>query len=319
MTRIAEPPLGNFEERLLAELKQAMDDRPATAGRVPRGPGRGRARLLAATALGTAAAVAACLALIVPGHRAATPAADYTLDGFLTAAASAARAGDAQLPGPDQAYYVKQVSRWESNGSQHTQGCVVNWNLYPLSGRGVGITDVYRLACSSPQQELPVLARGAAQLPRIYQAGYLYPALSALPDEPAALRSALDAAARLGPAHWGVQASYTTDDVVFTLAGRLLEAPLSGALRAAVYQVIAELPGVTLVRNATDVMGRHGDGIEMTLPALKGSPSQRGSSWTIEFIISRATFQFLGLDTASAIFTSERADIGSGLLSRPAP
>ncbi|MGH3215706.1 MAG: CU044_5270 family protein, partial [Trebonia sp.] len=263
---------------------------------------------------GAAAAVAAGLTLTSPGHRAAPP---YTLDGFLTAAASAARAGNAQLPRPDQAYYTKQVSQWTSNGSHHIQGCVLSWNLYPLSGRGVGITDLYRLACSSPQHELPGLARAAARWPSLFQSGYLYPALGALPDEPAALRSALYAASGLGPAHWGMESSYTADEVVFTLAGRLLEAPLSGTLRAAVYQVIAGLPGVTLVRNATDVTGRRGVGIEMTLPSPKGPPSLQGTNGTIELIISPATYQFLGMDTDSAIFQTQWADIGSGLLTRP--
>lgn len=311
-SRIAEPPLGRFEERLLAELKQAMAGQPGTARRGPGGPRRGRAGLLAATAVGAAAALAAGLMLTAPGHRAATHSAGYTLDGFLTAAASAARAGNAQLPGPDQAFYVKRVLKGAGNGSRHTQVCVVDWNLHPLTGRGMGITDVYRLACSSPRQELPTLARDAARMPFLFQGGHLYPALGALPDQPAALRSALYAAARLGPAHWDMQPSYTADEVVFTLAGRLLEAPLSGALRAAVYRVIGGLPGVTLVTNATDAVGRHGVGIKMPLPSFDGS-----GNGTSELIINPATYQFLGMDAGNASFQSQWADIGSGLLTRP--
>jgi hypothetical protein len=312
MTRTAEPPLGQFEERLLAELKHAMATRPepAPAPLRPRTPRRRRARLLAATAIGAAAAVAAGLLLAAPGQRAATPSAGYTLDSFLTAAAAAARTQDTSLPAPDQAFYIKDFVTSRS-GTSVTQGCIVTWNLYPLTGRGIGITSLSRTACSSPQQSLDHLVRLMAHLPRLSDRHY-YPALGSLPDTPAALRSALYAAATLGPAYWEMPSSSTANEIVLTLLGRLLEAPLPGSLRAAVYQVIAEVPGVTLVSHATDAIGRPGVGIQMTLPPVGGGKR------TVELIIARGTYHFLGIDSDFPEVQGQQADIGSGLVTRPA-
>lgn len=313
MTRTAEPPLGHFEGRLLAELKEAVAGRPADDRPASRGPRRRRAALLAVTATGAAAAVAVSLVLTVPGHTGPTPPAGYSLDAFMTAAAAAARAQGSSLPAPDQAFYTKEDFKVHTPGGDR-QGCEVLWDLYPLSGRGVAITSLGRDACGSRLLRALKVLRGIFSRRTELQARHYYPPLGALPDKPAALRSALSAAAGLGPGYWGMQVTYTTEDVIFTLAGRLLDAPASGALRAAVYQVIAGLPGVTLIRDATDAAGRRGVGVQLHLP----SPS--GGRWTLELIIDPVTYQFLGTGMYSKIagWQSQIADVGSGLVTRPA-
>ncbi len=317
MNRIVEPPLGHFEERLLAELKAVVASRTADDPRTVRGPRRQRARLVAVTATGVAAAVAVGLVLMVPGHtvpgyKASARSPGFTLAAFMTAAAAAALAQDTSLPAPDQAFYVKEDIRL-SPPDGGFQECAVRWDLYPLSGKGFNMTFHGKSSCGSSLllglKFLTALTAGRPALPT----RHYYPPLGSLPDTPAALRSALYAAAGLGPAYWTLPSTYTANDVVFTLVGRLLEAPVSGALRALVYQVIAGLPAVTLVRTATDAIGRHGVGIQLSLPALPGT------EWTLEIIIDPVTYRFLGMDSESGSWHQETADIGSGLVTRPAP
>jgi hypothetical protein len=198
-------------------------------------------------------------------------------------------------------------------GAGRRSGCA------PLTGSGIDITALGKNACGSGlARELKVLGRTSTRLPAMQQFHY-YPPLGALPDKPAALRSALYTAAGLGGTYWGLQSSNTADEVVFALAGRLLEAPPPGALRAAVYQVIAGLPGVSLVGNATDAVGRHGVGIKLSLRSVAKGRPHATARWTIELIIDPATCKFLGTDMDSANFRSESADIGSGLVTRPVP
>jgi hypothetical protein len=136
-----------------------------------------------------------------------------------------------------------------------------------------------------------------------------YPALPSLPVRSAPLRSALMAAAARGPAYWNLPAAYTADQVVFTLAGRLLAGPASGSLRAALFGVLGDLPGVRLIPNARDPIGRPGTGIE-----LRGLPTTPGARSAIEIIIAPRTYQFLGMTYGRAGAHTTYADIGAGLL-----
>jgi hypothetical protein len=320
MTRIVDPPLGQFEERLLAELKEVVASQTAHDTRPARVPRRRRAALLAVTATGAAAVAAVGLVLTVPGRTAPGPSPSYTLAGFMTAAAAAARAQDTSLPGPAQAFYEKVELVWSKTNAPNaaTRECAVRWDLYPLSGKGVDITVVGKDACGSGfARNLKLVARLSARGPEM-RASHYYPPLDSLPGKPAPLRSALYTAAGLGAAYWNMQSFFTADDVVFTLAGRLLEAPLPGTLRAAVYQVIAGLPGVTLVRSATDAVGRHGVGIQLSLLPAAGVRPAATARWVAELIIDPATYKFLGMDTEVAGTQWESADIGSGLVTRPA-
>lgn len=307
--------------RPIAELKGSAASQPDVTPRWYRAPHRSRAprrrRVLAAvTAVGaTAAAVAA--GLVIAASPRPAPAAGYSLDAFLTAAANAALAQHTPLPRPDQAFYEEQFTRfpWDKRGQ-----CDLMWSEHPLTG--VGLSMIFIPATTRPtfcdhfkfpKGITPSSVARVAQSLSGSDKYHLYPPLYSLPVRPAALRSALYAAAARGPAYWGLlEASYTPAEVVFTLAGRLLEGPVSGPLRAAVYQVIAGLPGVSLVQHATDAIGRHGVGIEM--PGLRKSRS--GPQWT-ELIIAPRTYRFLGMIYGNADWSTTYANIGSGLVTRP--
>jgi hypothetical protein len=140
---------------------------------------------------------------------------------------------------------------------------------------------------------------------------YSYPALNTLPTKPAALRAALYAAAARGGAAWGLPTVGSTQVVLDIIIGRLFSVPLSGPLRAALYEVLAQLPGVTLVRNAVDAAGRHGTGIE--LPWYYPGYGQG----TIETVFAPRTYQVLG---GNNIMPGQRiyyAFLGSGLVTLP--
>lgn len=308
MTTTAEPPLGQYEERLLAELKEFVGSRPDIAPRVSSPPRRRRV-LQAATAVGASAAVAAGLLIATARGPATTPAAGYSLDAFLTAAATAARAQQAPLPAPDQAFYDKQLARFPG---ENTGRCVLQWSPHPLTGVGERVTE-FDAAGGCPSylvgRTILILIERARPNSIKY---HLYPALYSLPVRAVPLWSALYAAAARGPAYWNLPRAYTADQVVFTLAGRLLEGPVSGSLRAALFEIIGQLPGVRLIQDATDAIGRHGTGIEM-----HGLPDKPGAPWTIELVIASHTYQFLGMSYGAVGSLTRYASIGTGLVTVP--
>lgn len=293
----------HFEEALLGELREVVARQEPVRRQVPRG--RRRPLLLAAAAAVASGALAAGLVAAIPG-RPAPATGGYTLDAFLNGAASAALASRTALPRPDQAFFEMELVDLHT-GRPDERVCMVVWTPYPLTGKGGQFGVGGRSDCGPRvPRNLGLLAH---PLP-----GYAYPALDSLPGKPAALRSALYAAATLGPAHWQLfGASYSSDDVVFMLASRLLQVPLPGPLRAAVYEVIASLPGVTLVPNATDALGRHGTGIEM-----RDQVNDGGGQLTIEFIVAPGTYRYLGLEVRAPGWLHQFAVIRTGLVTRPA-
>lgn len=313
MNTNVQPPLGQFEEGLLAELKEFIGAEPAIAPQRSRPP-RHRRVLQAAAAVGASAAVAAGL-LIATTPRPA-PASGYTLDAFLTSAAAAARAEHTPLPRPNQAFYDKNFSQfsWDNAGR-----CFVQWSLHPLTGVGerlnvISFGDGSR-ACTNYLGFLPLLVALVDSGRGGFSEVHLYPALNSLPVRPSPLRSALYAAAARGPAYWGLPTSFSAAGMVFTLAGRLLQGPVSGPLRAAAYEVIAGLPGVRIIQHAIDAIGRYGVGIEM-----RGLPQeQAGAKWTSELIIAPRGYRFLGMSYANGSQHTAYATIASGLVTLPRP
>jgi hypothetical protein len=315
MNAFLQAPLGQFEEELLTELKEFVVAQPAI------GPHRSRAprhrRVLTGAAVGACAAVAAGLLIATAAGPAHAPVSGYTLDAFLTAAASAAREQHTPLPRPDQAFYEKNFSLfpWAKKGE-----CTVMWSLHPLTGDGeplgVASLDGSSRPCSNYLSALPVLVALSNSGRFGFSKVHLYPALNSLPVSPAPLRSALYAATAHGPAYWGLPKAYTRDEVVFTMAGRLLEGPISGSLRAAVYEVIAGLPRVRLIQHATDALGRHGVGIEM-----HGLPPRLpdGLPWTGELVIAPRSYRFLGMNSTNGSKRAAFATIGTGLVPLPKP
>jgi hypothetical protein len=303
MTRTSEPPLAPFEERLLAELKDVVARQPGTPSARARSPRSGR--IVMAAAVGLCAAVAAGLVIGTGGSPAGTRAVSYSLAAdFLNTAAAAARAQNDPLPKPDQAAYLEQliVSPGPHGGIRE---CMVTWSPSPLTGLGVYFQD---RECGTG---VPAVPPGLKDIKPLPTSGYMYPALNTLPTSPAALRAALYAAAARGGAAWSMASSASPDQIVYWIISKLVQVPLSGPLRAALYEVMARIPGVTLIRNAADAAGRHGTGIVMRWHYLGYGMG------TLEIIFAPRTYTVLGVDN---IMPGQRvyfANLSSGLVTLP--
>jgi hypothetical protein len=304
MTRTTEP-LAHFAERLLAELRQeVMGRQPGVRRATSRSP-RPR-RILVAAAIGVSAAVAAGLTVATAAAPAGTPGVRYSLAAdFLNRAAAAARAQNAPLPQPDQVSYTEQlvVSPGPHGGIRE---CLVQWSPSPLTGLAGGVGGG---RCGPGVPAVPSAALTEMRSPS--KPSYLYPALNALPTSPAALRAALYAAAARGGAAWGLPTVHSADVIVDILIGRLMGVPMSGPLSAALYELLAQMPGATLVPNAVDAAGRHGTGIVMNwdYPGY--------GLGTVETIFAPRTYAVLG---GNNIMPGQRvyfATLGSGLVTLP--
>jgi hypothetical protein len=317
--------LGAFEERLLAELMVVVAEQAAPAGsfaprpRVPRPSMAGlrlprlRARTVAAaTAVTLSAALAAGLAAagISSSGPAGPPAGRISLDAFLSRAAAVARAQDTADGRPGQIFYVKYLQD-VTNAAGATQSCQVDWDPPPSVGGTAGGDSTTIPARPAPQfcaSGVPAPPAGYPD-PWFADGGYPsfdhngYPPPATLPAQPAALLGTLDQAAARGWQYWGVtfgpamaEGAVSTPDVVFELIDRLLQAPISSQLRAALYQVTARLPGVELIRNVTDAAGRRGTEIAMAHDdSAQQSPSacDYGVGFA-GFILDPATYRYLG-------------------------
>jgi hypothetical protein len=75
----------------------------------------------------------------------------------------------------------------------------------------------------------------------------------------------------------------------------------------------AQLPGVSLVQNATDAAGRHGTGISLQFRSAGHGPS------TSMIIVAAGTYKFLGWTSVSPTQVAHTADLSSGLITLPRP
>jgi hypothetical protein len=304
MTRTTEP-LAHFEERLLAELKQEVMVRQPGVREAKSGAPRPR-RIMVAAAIGVSAAVAAGLAVATATAPGGTPTVRYSLAAdFLNRAAAAARAQNAPLPRPDQVSYIEQriVSPGPHGGIRE---CLVQWSPSPLTGLAGGVVGG---RCGTGVPVVPSAVLKQMRSPS--KPSYEYPALNTLPTSPAALRAALYVAAARGGAAWVLPTVHSADVIVAILIGRLLGVPLSGQLRASLYEVLAQMPGVTLVPNAVDAAGRHGTGIVM-----KWDYPGYGLG-TVETIFAPRTYTVLGGDDIMPGQRVSSAILGSGLVTLP--
>jgi hypothetical protein len=105
--------------------------------------------------------------------------------------------------------------------------------------------------------------------------GDTYRLLQSLPTNPTALLSYLKS-----------QKKYTNDDPLQEIFDTLTENIVPPTVAAAFYRVAAQLPGATLVPDATNAAGQHGIGI--TWP----SPNPRADHY--ELIFDKATLQNIG-------------------------
>ena len=297
-------PLAPFEERLLTELKQELTARPPALRPVRTGSPRSRRVAVAAAAVGLVAAVAAGLTVATRTTPAGPSAPRYQLAAdFLNRAAAAARAQNNPLPRSDQVSNVEQVIVVPTPHGDNRE-CTVLWSPSPLTGLNGG-------AGGKCGPGVPPMPTGLEQMRSPLHPSYGYPALNTLPTSPAALQAALYAAAAKGGAAWGVPSVHSADVIVALLVGQLLDVPLSGQLRAGLYEVLAQMPGVTLVPNAVDPLGRHGTGIVM-----KWNFPGYGLG-TTELIFAPGTYQVLGGGDVMPGQSVSAAIIGQGLVTLP--
>jgi hypothetical protein len=307
--------MNTFEDRLLTELKAVVAERAGETGQAgragrARGDKAGRIAGLPAFRPGAAgqrwrprglvaAGVAASLALagalagteLLASHPAAPSQYSLVAD-FLNQAAAAARTQSVTSPGPGQLYFTlsyetgtlltRENGHWVNNAD-----CEVSW--YNPVGRPI-MSIVWGVKPADKQcKGVSVKSPGERFKPT---APRWYPSPASLSRDPRKLLAQLDAAADRGAAYWSLAVAKgpesTPDQIAFSLVLRLLQAPISDDLRAALYQATIGIRGVRLDPHVADALGRPGTGVSMRLP------DGAGSFLTREFILDRGTFAFLG-------------------------
>jgi hypothetical protein len=102
-----------------------------------------------------------------------------------------------------------------------------------------------------------------------------YRLLRSLPTDPHALLRLI---------YRGMQGQQPAPEEAFTTIGDLIrEAIAPPRVSAALYRAAALIPGVTVVPDATDAIGRHGVAVAMTSQGIR-----------MEWVFSKRTFQYLG-------------------------
>ncbi|MEU5865343.1 hypothetical protein ABZ815_29535 [Nonomuraea sp. NPDC047529] len=98
----------------------------------------------------------------------------------------------------------------------------------------------------------------------------------------------------------GLKAFFAADDrtTIDTAARLLFFAPVTNATRAAAYRLLASLPGVAAVGQATDVLGRAGQAVEYESGEF-APPDHRGATRT-RLVIDPASGRPLSLEVRSA-------------------
>jgi hypothetical protein len=262
-----------LKEHLMGEVRMAVR---APAGRTAT---QRRRKPAIAVALAAAAACAIALAL-VPGtllHR-STPGASPAAVRLLARIATAAAAQPSPPVRNSQFWYIES---WVSNQVCQVKGGIVSsctvekphqsqiW--LPVSNLCVpGLLREYG-------QDTPLASSGS--FPRCpYRGNVNYPSyrfLQSLPTDPSAL---------LGLIERDMQGQLPRHEDAFTTIGDLLgESVAPPQVSAALYRAAALIPGVTVVANATDAIGRHGVAVAFTYQGTR-----------TEWIFSKQTLQYLG-------------------------
>jgi hypothetical protein len=262
----------------------------------------------AATAVALSSALAA--ALVVAGTRPAAQAPGrIALDAFLRHAAAVARTQDTPAGRRGQLFYVKYLDVYGSSpGVPPARSCQVAWDPPPSIGGtagGAGTSIPTRPAPRFCASALPAPPAGYPE-PWFTDHGYPawdhngYPPPMGLPAEPGALLAALYRAAAHpappgGGTFWGTDPTLDPSraDIVFVLADRLLQAPISSRLRSALFAATARLPGVELIRNAADAAGRRG--VEVAIPSHGSTVVPCAAATGFQgFILDPGTYRYLG-------------------------
>lgn len=292
-----------LKEHLISELRLATSPpagRPATRRR--------RTPAIVIAAAGAAALAAALVLTLLPGN---TPGSSLAAARLLAKIATTA----ARQPSPpvrnSQFWYIKSWVAFQScNGGSATSKCVLErpherqiWQsvsslcvagLLREYGQDTRLTlspaglmplpPAGSMVPGSPRPRLHCPDRGGVHDPT-------YRFLQSLPTDPHALLSLIERE---------MQGQLPRPEEAFTTIGDLLrEAIAPPRVSAALYRAAALIPGVTMVANATDAIGRHGVAVAMTYQGVRS-----------EWVFSKQTLQYLGerdINTANGSTTGEAA------------
>jgi hypothetical protein len=200
-------------------------------------------------------------------------------------------------PGPHHWVYSKEL-RVESGG--HKPSTIERWDRVdgkksarPASDRRTaGAPRVWR----ERMQLLPFPSRCPGQLARIRPAvglGRWFPNPSAVPTDPDGLLAAVYQLVE-DPACAPILVGDTVQDRAFMVVDAMLQTMQPAEVRAALYQALARIPGVTVAQGATDAAGRRGVALARAA-ALEGPGS---SGWLrLEIILDPSTYRYLGART----------------------
>jgi hypothetical protein len=305
-------PLGGFEERLLADLKVAVAEQPAAwpAGdraavrpprRLRRAPWPGpwplrRLAMAGAASAVLAAGVAIALAATsstaprgypAGGHPVTDPPAghspsswpDTAAAGVLHNAALAALEVPAYPPRPGQFVYTK-LERYQPQTVGGGPGVLETWLSVDgvqagLTSGGTPATTGYSPGCRDGWYYYPNLQGHRQRCNPAENAAYF----PGMPASPRALRAWLQR-------HLGGGASYASG-LLTNVESMMTADYLLPKQKAALYQVLAQTPGLTVVPRVTNVTGVAGIGI-------RSEVADKGSIYTM--IFNPRTYAPLGMN-----------------------
>jgi hypothetical protein len=120
--------------------------------------------------------------------------------------------------------------------------------------------------------------------------GHWFPNPSAVPTDPDGLLAAVYQLVK-APTCAPIPVGDTVQDRAFLLIDGMLQTLMPAEVRAALYQALAKIPGVTVVQDATDAAGRRG--VAFTRAAAIEGPGS--SEWLrLEIIMDPNTHRYLG-------------------------
>ncbi|HEU5026787.1 MAG TPA: CU044_5270 family protein, partial [Spirillospora sp.] len=254
--------------------------------RVPRPAAVG---LLAGTAA-VAAAVAITMAQVVApegGGSATAAAAEVLRD-----AAATARSGPPVRPGPYS--YTRELV---VHPGANERGCKETWLRRDgsiaasliLAERSGGRCDL-----KAPGRWLPALGPG-------HDDRRPHADVRALPTGPSALRARLYSDAARGRGQ-NPDSTGPRDQLVFDRIGHLLRMAIPPELRAALFETLATIPGVDVVRGEKDALGRQGI-------ALARSFGDAANPVRLEIILAPGTYRYLGTKAVQDMGDGPQTDL----------
>jgi hypothetical protein len=120
--------------------------------------------------------------------------------------------------------------------------------------------------------------------------GHWFPNPSAVPTDPDGLLAAVYQLVK-DPACSPIPVGDTVQDRAFMLIDGMLQTLMPAEVRAALYQALAKIPGVTVAQGATDAAGRRGVAFARAA-AIEGPGS---SDWLrLEIILDSHAYRYLG-------------------------